>query len=446
MILHFFIYIVSILILIKSIYALLINKKINIIIKISIILYSTLWVVIPSVITIFFRKYYVGDLSEKIYTKYATLEILFNIVIFFLFTITVKKSNWKSELINTKIKINGILIISYLFNLYYFFFSKFSQSTYLDINDVSSITADVTILGLIQTFALLIIFYHVLISIFQRRYNLYFYLSLSIIIFSTIQNLLAGSRIAYLSLIFIFIVYFYAAKNTFNFKKIIIYLLAISIVFISILSLKTLEVLRQANAKIDIQTLYVLSQQSNDNNTSDAFITVLSTKLNSISYGALLVEGDGLGKAGIKPYIGALFSPIPSFIYRHKPLSGSYNGTITGIPSRHAAYLDGYDPDIANVGVSASGVSLWQLGYLGLIITIILNIINLNIINRLLQSPNLFLKYIVGLYFLYIPTFILIQSGDALIKGWLQCFVVYCLILFFYKVTKKKNSQTANNH
>src|SRR5262249_50255622 len=112
------------------------------------------------------------------------------------------------------------------------------------------------------------------------------------------------------------------------------------------------------------------------------------TKFDSFSAGAYLVEEFGAGSAGMAPYIGALVALVPRALLPFKPVPGSVDGTYRGHPSRLIATAIGYDPDSSNVGVSPAAITIWQLGYPGLVLLVLANVIVLKFINSLLLAPS----------------------------------------------------------
>ena len=87
-------------------------------------------------------------------------------------------------------------------------------------------------------------------------------------------------------------------------------------------------------------------------------------KTNSVQYSCYLLMHDGIGQMGPKLYTSTIYALIPRFIYPNKPVPGSVDGTLNGIPARLNAFYhrDNYN-DIENNGITSSLEALWALGW-----------------------------------------------------------------------------------
>jgi hypothetical protein len=155
-------------------------------------------------------------------------------------------------------------------------------------------------------------------------------------------------------------------------------------------------------------------------NLVDSTLNVLigfHNKADSISTSAILLEREGPGMGGIQPVASSLFALIPRAVWPTKPVPGSRDGTMGGLPTRLGGmYLGGGDS--LWVGLSPCHVSIWQSGYLiGVIFFVIANVIYLKILNRLLLSDSFWLRGI-ALYSMVPPLFHqTITSPDLVVQG-----------------------------
>jgi len=167
----------------------------------------------------------------------------------------------------------------------------------------------------------------------------------------------------------------------------------------------------------------------NDNNISELVLYQLNTKTNSIGYSSVLLEDDGIGFAGINPYLGSLMKFFPRAFWKDKPTPTSYNGDVSGTPSRRIPFLLTGTNGSYNVGVSAGIVSLWQ-GYFFVVLAILLNVIFLRIIASTLSHDSLLIKAI-GLMLFYFPQLIMTPSyGDNIIQKLFDVGFILFILLF----------------
>ena len=168
------------------------------------------------------------------------------------------------------------------------------------------------------------------------------------------------------------------------------------------------------------------------------------TKFDSFSTGAFLVRREGAGVAGWVPYHGAILSLVPRALLASKPIPGSADGTFVGHPSRLVAERLGMDLYSGNVNVSPAAISIWQLGYLGLIGMVLVNAIHLQLINSLLLSQSIPLKSL-GLYLIGIPTMLtLFTTPDSLIMNIERVILVYVFLWVADRMVK--NRYHRSNH
>ena len=176
-----------------------------------------------------------------------------------------------------------------------------------------------------------------------------------------------------------------------------------------------------------------------DNIDFNPIISEFAVKTNSVYYGAYLCEFDGIGAAGINPYINSLYTLIPRFLYPDKPVPTSKDGTEYGIPSRVAASLILGDSSVFNVGVPPSLIALWHGGVWAYIFNIAFTIWLLMWLNKLFNSGLFFWQLIVFI-FINIPIMNVYITFDQFLRDIPRHFIIYfilCIIFRFYKTLPK---------
>src|SRR5439155_17899763 len=134
-------------------------------------------------------------------------------------------------------------------------------------------------------------------------------------------------------------------------------------------------------------------------------------KFDGISPAAHLLATYGVGVAGFRPYEGAVLAIVPRLIMPAKPVPGSADGTNRGIPQRIVAADMGYDPDVGNVPVAPASIGMWQKGWLGVLLFVIINALQFRLINSFLLTRSLLVQTLAVLL-VGIPAISLIGPGD----------------------------------
>lgn len=184
----------------------------------------------------------------------------------------------------------------------------------------------------------------------------------------------------------------------------------------------------------------------------ESLLVEIVTKFDSFSMGAFLVRREGAGAAGWAPYVGSLLAVAPRAVISSKPVPGSADGTSLGHPSRLVAERIGMDAASGNVNVSPAAISIWQLGYPGLAILILVNAFHLQLINSLLLSQSPLLKSL-ALFLVGIPTLItvftspdyLIMNIERVIVVWGLLFLASKLINFNYRPSAGSRATQVDN-
>lgn len=379
----------------------------------------TIWYVLPILLSNIGYWYIFESLiklSIHEYNYFAIAEVCFYLAILILLILSFKLK-FKSIVLfyeSDNLKWQKILLISY--SVAIFLYNVFFRYDYLDNNDISK--AENGALFLVSFFASYITSYFY-VNIFVdgncRKNRIYLILTF---LYSLSAVFVSGGRIYLLSIIWIYVAMRYTLiqqKKRIQFVFPLIFLLVISSILLPIIASKRGG--EQSAPNIDVSE------------SIDLALFHLNLKLNSIAYSTSLITSDGVGFAGYKPYLGSVFKYIPRSVWANKPTPTSFDGTISGIPSRRIPYLLNFDNiEYSNVGCSSFIVSLWQ-GWGFVFVAIVINVIYLRLIICLFRHQSYWLKAI-GFNLLFFPQLILTPSyGDNLIQKLLE---VVVLILFLY--------------
>ena len=282
-------------------------------------------------------------------------------------------------------------------------------------------------LGLLSTYAVSIL---VVFIVFQKKtIGKWLYYGAHVVIFAySIDVLLGGARMYLLLPILIFsYLFFFGYQSK---KKTPIFLALLLLLY---LSMTLLPVVGNVRSGGELNLDRIGKEVRRGNYSWSDVINEFGIKLNSTFYGAVLCETDGIGAAGIRPYVNSLLSIIPRFMYPDRPVPRSKDGTIYGYPIRlAAAYLVG-ETSTRNVGVQPSQVALWHGGAVAYALNVLFGIFFLFWINRWLNSGLIFAQ-IVGVLFLSIPAMEILITFDLFLMEFPRIFIVYLVIYFFYKL------------
>lgn len=160
-------------------------------------------------------------------------------------------------------------------------------------------------------------------------------------------------------------------------------------------------------------------------------------KFSSFQYGTALLQVEGEERVGCSLIISSIMSPIPRFLYPLKPVPFSSNGEYSGAPYYVVANI--LNPSFRGyiVPVPASTIALWELGFVGLGLMILFNIINLFLANNCLKSSSLMYKSI-GFFMLAMPTFeFLIAPTGWIIKEGLRIVLVVVFVRIFFVIISR---------
>jgi hypothetical protein len=190
----------------------------------------------------------------------------------------------------------------------------------------------------------------------------------------------------------------------------------------------------------DIVSLSIdkMRTESSGTNLTQLALTGVVYKFDSISWGASLVGTFGTHFAGLRAYEGVLLALIPRQVLTSKPIPGSADGTYQGQATR---ILFSSTPGTGNnVQVSPAAITIWQLGYWGLILLVIINVIDLYVINSLLLSTSLVLQSL-GLFLIGIPAFYtLVASPDVVLVSLQRVMLIAGALSVGAGMTRRRHS------
>jgi hypothetical protein len=417
------------------------EKNIPNITFIIILFYLFIWHFMPIILSFFgiegSKFYYLIEKKE-----YLNLAILESLSYFFVIYLFIKKNNF--------IKINNsfknlffiweykIIIILIILGIVGFLMMQISfwEGGYLAINTSFDLMPISTFgkIGIYGFFASIgyACTISVLLSNDYLRTKIKNIKLIALLYFATcsIFYILSGSRIHLFAPFILFAIY-YRNKSK-SIKNLVIILLAVLI--IGILISGTLAYSIGMLRTSPIYGFKDIIESSKEGNLRQGF-QELFIKFDSISPGAILLKFDGPGKGGLMPYVGSVLAIIPRYIYPEKPFPGSKDGTASGDPARYVPRLAGIFSESLNVGVSTVAITIWQFGYIGIILFILMNWLNLIIINEFLVSSSLILKSL-GIFNLGFPSlFMVFTSPDKIIMNQFRIWAIILILLILNKFT-----------
>lgn len=250
----------------------------------------------------------------------------------------------------------------------------------------------------------------------------------------TLPGLLAGARFDSLRVFFVLLLKLFYTNFSLSARRVVVILvLAVLVIKVVLPAFSIIERLRMSKFSSNDLVL------DTDLGGIDANLmaTGIFFKLDSFSTGVLLVKNQGLGSAGVLPYVGSALVFIPRKILEARPIAGSFDGTIYGHPSRLVPLSEGIKSDSMNVGVGPVHIALWHWGYSGFIIFILCSYLYLKLLNRLLLS-DVWMNKVLGIISLSIPTFdTIFPSPDVVLKMsvniYLILFLIFIIRYFGYK-------------
>ena len=413
---------------------------------ISITIYVLLWCIIPIAANLFFwDELFLAPLTKRNdYNNMAVIELGGLAVACFFFTFLEDIVSRKGRgLPSTQTSLNRIgkilLILSAATVFIAIVFDPMAGLNYLERNLVTNIeevklNTAFNIIWMLKPFASAFLFaYLVMGTKAMTGMSFFRFIAWAAIILEAGNALLQGSRISLITPFLIFLLSLAYLRRQSLMTMLVVLIFGTLTVIFGGLALNVVGDLR-SEGDYEAKELYGSISRENILEAVSSLGVNMVTKLDSIRSGTVLINEHGIGVARHKPYIGAVFSLMPRVLWPGKPEPGSFNGELTGHPSRLVAGLMGMDVFVGNVGVSPGAISIWQFGYFGLILWIILNALNLLFLNRLLRTNSIMLNSL-GFYLLGLPTLAtLFASADVLILNSQRVFLCLAIILVCRKI------------
>lgn len=404
-------------------------KILNPILSILIPVYSIIWIIIPGLIStliylsiIEFSSNYVVITDD--YVILYILESFVFLISINLGLIYIKRKKYFLEAGLQFKKIHLYLIISGMIIIIINLYSQSESSTYLDRNDA---TLYGTMGGFSFSRAFQVVVYSFAIYALVNNVNdklllLLIFLAVTV---ASIIFVKMGSRIAMLLPLLIYFMRLKTqGKNINNLLKNIIIMTPLLFILMNVSSLVS-EIREQGFVSLSKKSIVTAKSINFTSISTDLF-----TKFNSYSSGLDLIKEKGSGAAGFKPYIGSGLIFMPRFLFPKRPVAGSIDGTIWGTPARLAANAR-FISETYNVGVSPLAVTVWHFGWLmAPFILILFGAVNLIILQRVLKKKKL-LYSVLGIGIINIPTLSgIFNSPDAILKN----IVLIGMCIFFIKI------------
>lgn len=179
---------------------------------------------------------------------------------------------------------------------------------------------------------------------------------------------------------------------------------------------------------------------------TELLLSEVNRKFDAVGPGVELLALEPPGSGGTKPLFSAALSPIPRVLFPSKPVPISRDGTYLGTPYRIAAKAYG-DVELGMVvPVSASAISIWEFGGIGLLLFVLANLMNLVLLNSIFMSRNVIARALgittLGLpnsEFFLAPPSMLLQNSLRLI---LYLVVLALALLAWDQLAKSSRSST----
>jgi hypothetical protein len=159
------------------------------------------------------------------------------------------------------------------------------------------------------------------------------------------------------------------------------------------------------------------------------FAAAANLKFDGFSTGATLLALDGAGGGGLRPLASALLSPVPRLLLPTKPVPISADGQQSGLPFVRAAQRFGAIEAGMVVPVSPAAVTVWELGWIGLALLVVANVLVLWLAEAWLRTGAI-LPAAFAFSLLSYPTFeFTMQAPSSLVRDLLRLGVSWALLV-----------------
>lgn len=175
--------------------------------------------------------------------------------------------------------------------------------------------------------------------------------------------------------------------------------------------------------------------EAGENDDNDILNQVI-LKTNSVQYSCYLLLHDGIGQQGPKLYTSTLYALVPRIIYPDKPIPGSVDGTLNGIPARlNANYHRDSHSDVENNGVTSSLEALWALGWFMFILQIFISGYVIYLFNGILYGGKpLFIYFMFSL--IGFPVCVMDVSLVKLLLSIQRYIIIYIFFKLIFRTNK----------
>ena len=200
-----------------------------------------------------------------------------------------------------------------------------------------------------------------------------------------------------------------------------------------LLALWLLPIIGEIRQEDKINIDNVVGAEGGDKND---ILNQIILKTNSVQYSCYLLLHDGVGNDGYQLYTSTFYALIPRVLYPQKPVPGSIDGTLNGIPARLNAiyHRDSYN-DVENNGITSSLEALWALGWVMYLIQIIVSAYLIFLFNGILYGGKpLFIYFMLSL--IGFPVCVLDVSIVKFLLGIQRYLVIYFFLKIIFKTKK----------
>lgn len=316
------------------------------------------WSAIPLVLTSIPLFADMISVPMNLYLLYANVNqialFLINLLAYtFIKKLSIPRLFINEDFQNTKKFNNALFWICSLILVWIIYKLMTTSLGYRERNDVANMSSDLSLgfMSLLEDFSVFILLSQI---IWQRDSfsKKKIFLSSALLSLYVLMQIYNGRRVY---LFFFVIVLLYMSQNL---KKKKYFLIALIVGGFSLWLLPIIATIRQVDR---ISTENITSADGGD---ARAILSEIINKTNSVQYSCYLLEHDGIGTKGATLYTSTLFALIPRALFPEKPVPGSIDGTLSGIPARlNAIYHRRRYNDIENNGITSSLEALWAMGW-----------------------------------------------------------------------------------
>ena len=413
------------------------NTAINKLFVLFLFVAFIMWYFVPIALTISGITIVIDFLGVALtdYCNLAIKELTLYLLILFVFNaISIKKRIIISKarfIENVNLRHDKLFLnFTFIFLVVYIAFIGINQMDYTANNDINKQQGG--IFQLLTFFSYYFLAYLWILLIYgtqnnQRR------IAVILIIAHIAVSVLSGSRILLLSLIYMIL--FLVSREENSIKRIRAYIVLVVVFLASVIALPFMSAQR-SGADVAVIT--------KSDNVWSLVLEELNVKLNSIAYSSVLLKYDGEEFAGFNPYLGSLAKFVPRLLWKDKPTATSFNEDISGIPSRRVPILLDVDSESYNTGTSAYAVATWQMGFITVLITFVMNVLMFKLINNSLNNSSFYIKSF-GFMLVGFPQLVMLPTyGDNILQKLIEAFVIFVLLIMLNFFSLERVNENSN--